>query len=277
MLNALNRAAALLRCLRFWLLAALMAHGAAFAMPETSGNYRLGSGDSIRILVFQNPEMTLETRVSEDGSISYPLVGKIEIGGLAIETAEKKIAKSLQDGGILRRPQVNIQLLQIRANKVTVLGHVNKPGAFPLETSSARLSQMLAEAGGVSPTGADQLIVTGDRDGKPFRREVDVSALYRDSQPEQDLVLAGGDSIYVPKAPVFYIYGEVNRPGDYRVSRDMTMRQALAAGGGLTLRGTERRLRVVRKNAHGVTEKLPVDLNDPVLPDDVVYVNESIF
>ncbi len=89
--------------------------------------------------------------------------------------------------------------------------------------------------------------------------------------------MSGGDTIYVPRAATFYIYGEVTRPGNYRVDRSMTMRQALAAGGGLTARGTERRLRVVRRNAQGVPEKTATDLNDLVRPDDVIYVNESLF
>jgi polysaccharide biosynthesis/export protein len=240
-------------------------------------NYRLATGDSIRIVVFQNPDMTLETRVSEDGTITYPLVGVISIGQLDIGVAEKKIAKALKDGGFLKDPQVNIQLLEIRGNKVAVLGQVNKAGAFPLQTMSTRVSQMLAEAGGQTTLGADRVIVSGTRDGKPFRREIDIDSLYRSQRPDDDVVLAGGDTIYVPRAPVFYIYGEVVKPGDYKVDRNMTMRQAIAAGGGLTLRGTERRLRVVRANAQGAKEKVSVDLDDPVQPGDVITVAESIF
>ncbi len=89
--------------------------------------------------------------------------------------------------------------------------------------------------------------------------------------------VAGGDTIYVPRASTFYIYGECHASGNYRLERSMTMRQALAAGGGLTSRGTERRLRVVRRNAQGVPEKISTDLNDLVAPDDVIYVNESLF
>ncbi len=240
-------------------------------------NYRLGAGDSIRISVFQNSDLTLETRVSEDGSINYPLVGKVMIGNLDIGLAEKKVAKALLDGGFLKNPQVSIQLLEVRGNKVAVLGQVNKPGSFPLVSTTIRLSQAIADAGGVTPTGDDRVILTGTRNGTPFRREIDIDSLYRDNRPDEDMLLVGGDSIYVPRAPMFYIYGEVTRPGHYRIERNMTMRQALAAAGGLTLRGSERRLRVVRENAQGVPEKLSTDLNDPVIPGDVVYVNESIF
>lgn len=267
-------------CILRWPLAMLFLLGlaaSALAATEVPDNYRLSSGDAIRVVVFQNPDLTLETRVSEDGSISYPLVGSVRIGGLDIGSAEKRIAKSLKDGGFLKQPQVNIQLLGIRGNKVSVLGQVNRPGAFPLETTGTRISQLLAEAGGLAAGGADQIILTGTRDGKPYRKEIDVDSIYRADRSDQDVVVSAGDTVYVPRAPMFYIYGEVQRPGNYRVDRNMTMRQALAAGGGLTLRGTERRLRVVRRNNAGVPEKTDAELNDLVRPDDVIYVNESIF
>lgn len=250
---------------------------AARADAVAPSNYQLGAGDSIRVTVFQNADMTVETRVSEDGSISYPLVGRIVIGGLEIGAAEKKIAAALKDGGFLKGPQINIQLIEIRGNKVSVLGQVNRAGSFPLQTTTTRVSQMLAEAGGVTATGDDRIVVTGTRAGTPFRREIDMDALYRNQRPDDDMVLGGGDTIYVPRAPMFFIYGEVSKPGSYRVERNMTMRQALAAGGGLTLRGTERRLKVVRQNAGGASSKISVELDDPVQPGDVVTVSESLF
>ncbi len=247
--------------------------GAFAADTVAPPNYRLASGDSIRVSLFQNPDMTLETRVSEDGSITYPLIGSIGIGDLEIGAAEKKLAKALKDGGFFKQPQVNIQLIEVRGNKVAVLGQVTRAGTFPLLTTT-RVSQMLAEAGGQTPIGADRIVLTGTREGKPFRREIDIDALYRDEKGDADVVLAGGDTIYVPRAPMFFIYGEVSRPGNYRIERKMTMRQAISAGGGLSLRGTERRLKVVHE---GSAEKIPVQLDDPVQPGDVVYVAESLF
>ena len=249
--------------------------GALAANAVAPPNYRLASGDSIRISLFQNPDMTLETRVSEDNTITYPLIGSVAIGGLELGAAEKKIATALKDGGFFKQPQVNIQLMEVRGNKVAVLGQVNKAGTFPLQTTT-RVSQMLAEAGGQTINGADRVVLTGTRDGQAFRREIDIDALYRE-KGEEDVVLAGGDTIYVPRAPMFYIYGEVLKPGNYKIDRNMTMRQAISAGGGLTLRGTERRLKVVRATPQGKSDKVAVELDEPVLPGDVVYVAESLF
>ena len=239
--------------------------------------YELGKGDTIRILVFQNPDLTVETRVTENGSISYPLVGSVNVGGLTIPAAERTIAKALSDGGFIQKPQVNIVLLQNRGNQVSVLGAVNRAGRFPLETFNTRVSEMLAIAGGIAPTGGDTVILTGLRDGKTFRREIDVPTMFLDSKLDNDVIVAGGDVIYVYRMPLFYIYGEVQRPGSSRIERGMTVRQALAQSGGPTVRGTERRLRLHRRSAGGSMEVLKPTLNDPVQPDDVLYVNESWF
>ena len=91
------------------------------------------------------------------------------------------------------------------------------------------------------------------------------------------MLLQGGDTIYVHRAPVFYIYGEAQRPGSYRIERGMTVMQALAQGGGPTARGSEKRLRLHRKQANGGIQQIEPQLTDPVLPNDVIYVKESIF
>ena len=249
---------------------------ATTVFAENNHDYPLGPGDVLRIQVFQNPDLTTETRVSETGLITYPLIGNVEVGGLPIAAAEKKIAAALKNGGFVRQPQVNIIVLQMRGNQVSVLGQVNRPGRFPLETVS-RVSDMLAMAGGATPTGDDSAIVIGLRDGKPFRQVIDIPGLYLGEKSDQDIILSGGDVIYVHRAPVFYIYGEAQRPGAYRIERGMTVMQALAQGGGHTVRGSEWRLRLHRKNADGVVEKLSPEMTDTVQPNDIIYVRESIF
>ena len=243
---------------------------------EENRDYPLGPGDVLRVQVFQNPDLTTETRVSESGVITYPLIGNIEVGGLPVTDAEKKIAAALKNGGFVRQPQVNIVVLQMRGNQVSVLGQVNRPGRFPLETVS-RVSDMLAMAGGATITGDDSAIVIGLRDGKPFRKVIDIPALYLNERSNEDIILTGGDIIYVHRAPVFYIYGEAQRPGAYRIERGMTIMQALAQGGGHTVRGSEWRLRLHRKNADGTVEKLSPEMTDTVQPNDIIYVRESIF
>lgn len=246
-------------------------------LAQTKSDYPLGAGDTIRIQVFQNPDLTIETRVSENGAITYPLIGSVDLGGLPIAAAEKRIADALQSGGFLQKPQVNISLQQIRGNQVSVLGQVARPGRFPLETANTRLSDMLASAGGASPGGDDIAIVTGVRAGQPFRKQIDIPSIFLAEKQQDDIVMQGGDTIYIHRAPVFYIYGETQRPGAFRIEREMTVMQALAQGGGPTARGSERRLRLHRKNANGSIQQIEPELTDLVLPNDVIYVKESIF
>lgn len=254
----------------------------AQSQPLAKADYPLGAGDAIQILVFQNPELTIETRVSENGSITYPLIGSIDLGGLSISAAEKKIAQALTSGGFLQKPQVNIVLLKILGNQVSVLGQVNRPGRFPLETTNTRLSDMLATAGGAissgtTPGGDDVAIVTGVRNGQTFRKKIDIASIFLTEKVQDDIVLQGGDIIYVHRAPVFYIYGEVQRAGSFRVERDMTVMQALAQGGGPTARGSEKRIRMHRKTASGTIVQMEPQLTDSIQANDVIYVKESIF
>lgn len=263
-----------------FLICAWMAAYSQFALAADSpvpDEYRLGAGDTVRIQVFQNPDLTLETRVSEGGVITYPLIGSVQVGGLTISAAEKKIAKGLRDGGFVQQPQVNISVLQVRGSQVSVLGLVSRAGRFPLETFNTRVTEVLAMAGGIAPNGADTVILVGIRNGKPFRKEIDVASLYLNNQPSEDIVVAGGDSIYVHRAPVFYVYGEVQRPGSFRVERAMTVQQALAQGGGLTQRGTESRMRLHRRSADGKVQEIKPSPHTLIMPDDVLYVGESLF
>lgn len=252
---------------------------ALFAMNASAQgtlDHPLGAGDALRIQVFQNPDLTIETQISENGTITYPLIGAVEIGGLSVAAAENKIAAALQDGGFILRPQVNITLVTLRSNQVSVLGQVGRPGRFPLETLT-RVGDMLAIAGGATANGDDFAVVIGLRNGKPFRKTIDIPAIYLHEQSEENIVLAGGDTLYVHRAPVFYIYGEAQRPGPHRIERGMTVMQALAQGGGPTTRGSEWFLRLHRKNAEGAVERSWPGMTDAVQPNDIIYVRESIF
>lgn len=240
-------------------------------------DYRLGAGDVIRINVFQNPDLSLETRVSESGVISFPLLGPVKIGGMAASQAEKVIADGLRNGNFVKQPQVSVLVVQVRGNQVSVLGQVNRPGRFPIEVADVHLTDMLANAGGISALGADVVTVVGTRNGQPFRAEIDLPTVFGAQGRAKDIALQNGDVIWVDRAPIVYIYGEVQRPGAMRIDRDMTVLQALAAGGGLTLRGTEKGIAVHRKGADGKVEVLKPTMDELVRPGDVVYVRESLF
>lgn len=249
---------------------------AVAATPE----YRLGAGDVIRIVVYQNPDLTLETRVSETGVVSFPLLGNVRIGGLGVSAAEKLIADGLKSGNFVKQPQVTLTLLQIKGNQASVLGQVNRPGRYPIETADMRMTDLLANAGGVATTGGDLLVLSGMRSGKPFRLEIDLPQVFgssADAGRANDVLIQNGDVLWVERAPMVYIYGEVQRPGPMRLERGMTLMQVLATGGGLNQRGTERGIRIHRKGADGKVQVIQAAMDDGVKDGDVVYVKESLF
>ena len=247
--------------------------GASVAPQE----YRLGAGDVIRVSVFQNPDLTLESRLTEAGVVSYPLLGSLRLGGLSVTAAEKLIADGLRTGNFVKSPQVTVVVMQVRGNQVSVLGQVNRPGRYPLELADTRLTDVLSMAGGTAPGGADLVIISGTREGKPFRLEVDLPAVFAAGGRDKDIVLLNGDAVWVDRQPVVYIYGEVQRPGPMRLERDFTLMQALATGGGLTARGTEKGIRVHRKAANGAVQVIESKMDDKLREGDVVFVRESLF
>jgi polysaccharide export outer membrane protein len=246
----------------------------AIAQPQ---EYLLGPGDIIRISVYKNPEMTNDVRVSEGGTIGFPLIGSVPVAGLTLPGAERKIAQMLKDGGFVLNPQVNILLTQAFGNQVSVIGQVNRPGRYPIEAAGGHLSGMLAAAGGIAGSGADVVIVTGTRNGQPFRREIDVVKMSSSGNTADDIALAGGDTLFVNRAPLFYIYGQVQRPGQFRLERDMTVMQALASGGGVTGKGSRRGIVLHRRDANGKVKEIDVSLDDDVRDEDVIYVKEALF
>jgi polysaccharide export outer membrane protein len=242
----------------------------------SAANVPLGPGDVLKITVFGQPDLTLETRVSEAGSISYPLVGEVKVGGLSSNEAEKKIADLLDKGGFVRQPQVNLMVTEMQSQQVSVLGQVNKPGRYPADGKRS-LTDMLALAGGVNPDAADTVVLTRTQNGKTTKEVIDLVELIRSGDPSKNRELVAGDSLFVERAPRFYIYGEVNKPGSYKLERDMMVLQALSTGGGLSPRGTERGVRVKRRDANGVLQMITVKHEDMLKPDDIVYVKESLF
>jgi polysaccharide export outer membrane protein len=251
------------------LLAGVLVAPCAVAAP-------LGAGDVVRISVYGSADLTLETRIAESGKLTYPLIGDVEVEGLEPPAAERKIAALLAGGGFLKRPQVNLLVVSMQSQQVSVLGNVMRPGRYPMEGRRSLLD-VLALAGGINPEGGDVAVIVRKRDGAPVKEEVNVPDMMRSADLSQNVQLGGGDVVYIERAPKFYIYGEVQRPGVYRLERNMTVVQALSTGGGLNQRGTERRMKIKRRDARGVLHEVAVRQDDILLPDDVIYVKESLF
>jgi polysaccharide biosynthesis/export protein len=272
-----------MRAIRFmlrWALSLVLAATAGAAVAQAApdlADYTLGTGDVVRIQVFQNNDLTTEGRVSETGQITFPLLGNLRVAGMTPGAVERMVAERLREGGYVQRAQVTMGILQFRSQQVSVLGSVNRPGRYPLETRGTRLTELLATAGGVTPNGSDTLILVRRQGDKVIRHEVDVPGLYLNQGSDRDLEVLGGDSIFVHRAPVYYVFGQVQRPGQYTVERAMNVRQALAKGGGFTMRARENSVVIRRTDASGSSTEVIAGLDDVVRPDDQIYVRESLF
>ncbi|QXP89423.1 polysaccharide export protein EpsE [Methylococcus capsulatus] len=240
-----------------------------------AGDYRLGPGDVVRISVFNYPELAIETRISQTGNITFPLTGPIAIGDLTAAEAEGRIAGKLRQGGYISDPHVTVVVSQFKAREVAVMGQVRNPGKYPIERQS-RVLDMLAAAGGVTTADAGDTATLLRANGEKL--VIDLNALF-EGRPGQNPEVAAGDTLFVPKAPQFYVYGEVQRPGAYRLQRGMTVSQAISAAGGLTPRGTDTWPApiVKRRDANGVEQETTVDGSYALQPDDVLYLRERWF
>ena len=229
------------------------------------GAEKLGVGDAVRVTVFQQPDLTTEARITERGTIAMPLIGEAKVTGMTAAEAAAKIAAELKSGKYLKNPQVSIVRTTLRSQQVSVLGLVARPGRYALDDTSSRLADVIAAAGGLTPEGSSTVTV------------IRGSARQQVSLLGKSFQLQGGDTIHVDRAPVFYIYGEVTRAGAYRLEPGLTVMQAISLGGGITPRGSDRRLKLRRAGADGKIVESDASLRDAVKADDVIYVKESLF
>jgi polysaccharide export outer membrane protein len=261
---------------QYWLwLLALLGLAALLAASPAWADYKLGPNDTLRIKVYDHEDMSGETRVSANGAIAFPLLGEVPVAGLNTAEVEARLAQLLSEQGYLRNPQISVSVLEYHSQEVAVLGFVRNPGRYAMDAETT-VADLIAMAGGVDILGADRAIVTRVAQGKPERQEVDLKSLLEDGEIPADSPAVAGDVIFVPRAPVFYIYGEVQKPGSYRLERRMTVAQALSVGGGVTPRGSESRV-VVQRKVGSEDREVEVELTDPLLRDDVVYVKERWF
>ncbi|WP_243395669.1 polysaccharide biosynthesis/export family protein [Sphingomonas oleivorans] len=238
------------------------------AHAQTDPGYILGPEDQIDIFVYGQPELTVKTRVKSDGAVTLPVIGSMRASGQTVQGLADGIATRLRSGGVVKQPVVNVEVAAYVSRSVTVLGALSVPGIYPLDRPQT-LSSMLARAGGVRSDGSDR--VTLRRAGEADIRSLEIASLASD--PKADVQLKPGDVLFVPQAEQFFIYGQVGAPGAYAISSRMTLRQALARGGGPTLAGTERRITLYRQGQRPAE----ADLEAAVRKGDVLFVRERIF
>ncbi len=267
------------------LLMSALALFAALPISTHGQEYAIGPGDLLRITVYDNPDLTTETRVSNDGKITFPLVGEIQVNGSTAFDLEKKISKLLADGYIVK-PQVSVFIEEYRSKKVSVLGEVAKPGLVVLRGAYS-LMEAISDAGGITPNAGDMLFIqrkinkaiSGKGDAvneEDITITVDLKKLFEEGDVTANVPVTEGDSIYVPRAAFVYVNGEVKNPGAYKITKGLTVLKAITLAGGFTPKAGERRTKVIRKSEKG-EDTIRAKMDDLVKPDDIVFVPESLF
>jgi polysaccharide export outer membrane protein len=238
---------------------------------------KIGISDAVHVQVFGRPELETTTYVSDDGTVSLPLVGAVRISGSSPAQASALIERAYRAGQYLVDPQVTVTLETFRSQQISVLGEVKTPGRYPIQSRTSILD-LLAEAGGVTELGADVIyLLRPDADGQVKRLPIDLKGLASGQGEMPNVLMQTGDSIFVPKADQFYVYGEVANPNMYRLEAGMTVVQAISRSGGITPRGSESRIEIKRRMPDGNYKTLDASLADVVEANDVIRVKERIF
>ena len=264
-----------MRKVRLWTLGlCVLTIGAAAASGARAAGRVLTTQDVVSIKVVNQPDMDTTTRVETDGTISFPYVGRIKAAGLSEDSLAHAIERRLAARQIVTEPHVLVEISNF-GTQASVQGQVGAPGVYTLDRPT-KLTQLLSRAGGVKDVGVGGTITVRRAHGA-IVKTFDSKEVQAGRGPGATLLIANNDEIYVDLAPFYYIYGYVGKPGEFPLTRPLTVQEAISIGGGLALLGTEWRIRIKRKAANGQTMEVPASLDDQVQAGDTIVVNERIF
>jgi polysaccharide export outer membrane protein len=221
------------------------------------GDYRLAPKDSIGVQVLGQEELTRTVRVSDAGSVTLPLLDEVPLAGLTLAEAEAKITAGLK-GRYLMNPRVTVRVVEYAGRQVSVVGAVGMPGAYPLKSNVTTVLEALAEARGVRENGDRVAYVMRGRprEGEQQPVVIDLDALLRTGDVRHNVVLEGGDTVFVPEANVYYVAGEVEKRGAFPLRRDTTVSKALAEAGGVTKFAATGDIKIIRTQPTGQKEEI---------------------
>ncbi len=241
-------------------------------------DYMVGEEDVLRIAVYDHPDLTTVARVSGEGIITLPLVGQVKVSGLSTSQISQKITDLLADGYIVD-PHVTVFVEEFKSRKTIIMGQVNKPGIYALSGNTTFL-ELLSKAGGLTKEAGDKAIIKR-KTVSPVRQEsiitIDLRKMLEEGDTSSDVRLMDNDNVYVAKAGVFYITGEVKKPDAYKCEEGTTVIKAATMAGGFTDKASQGRIKIIRKVAGKEKVMDKVEMDEPVLTDDIIVVPESFF
>jgi polysaccharide export outer membrane protein len=267
----------------------------ALSDGPTDSNYVVGARDVLLITSYDQSNMTGTYTVETDGTFTYPLLGRVHVGGLTLRDVEDLLKTELVSQGFFGNPQIAVAIEQYRSQNIYVVGEVRAPGAYPM-SGGMRLMEALALAGStLTDASGEVVIVHTPNRGRivtpvvtptsvTVRGAGDAADIVRVhlgnlelGGPFQNVRLQNGDTVFVLRAISVYVFGQARNPGAYPLRHpDTTVLQALALAGGVTDRGSTGRISVVR-SIDGEKQEFEVELTDYVLPQDTIVVPERFF
>jgi polysaccharide biosynthesis/export protein len=266
------------------------------AAADDQRHYIVGSQDVLAITVYGQPHLSGRFAVEADGTFTFPLIGRVTVTGLTLRLVEEEVQGRLARG-YLKDPQVSVAIEQYRSQQIFVMGEVRQPGSVPL-TGAMTLIEALARAGSVTDRAGPEVVIVrpvpgaaaqpaneapAGPAGEPGSEPPADSQVIRVSLPElhagrlsQNVALRTGDMVIVSRAETVVVFGQVKSPGEYAIRNGATVMHVLALAGGVTDRGSTRRIQIIRV-VRGTEITLSAGLQDPVQAGDTILVRERLF
>jgi polysaccharide export outer membrane protein len=252
-------------------------------LPADGRDYIVGPQDVLTITVYEEPQLTGRYTVNTDGTFAFPMIGRVTASGMSPREIEESLIKVLASG-YLKKPQLTVEVEQYRSQFITVSGEVRTPGKYPL-TGRMTVLEALIQAGSITPSASSEVQVlrpkadateSPDEGGASAEViKVNVTDL-QSGKLSNNVALRDGDTVFVPKAEPIFVTGQVRNPGAYPLPQEMTVLQVLSLAGGLTDRGSDRRIKLIRV-IDGKKKEMSVELTDIVQPGDTLVIPQRFF
>jgi polysaccharide biosynthesis/export protein len=253
---------------------------------QENPSYVVGPTDVLTIRVLGEPDLTNNYTVDSDGTITFPFLQRVPVGGRTMKEVEAMLTKLL-DGDYIRNPQISATVATYRSRSIFVLGEVKQPGRYTIEGQTTLL-EVIAQAGSFTATAGPSMNLLRYKDGiagvvagtpvspgDPRAAEVMKINLddLREGRLQANVILQDGDTLFVPQADLFYVTGFVRTPGQYPLRPNMSVQQAIADAGGLSERGSDRGIKILRR-VNGKDVEVDAKPTDLVRPNDTIKVRQ---
>ena len=248
------------------------------ASPVDNLDYLVGEGDVLKILVYDNPDLETTTRISGKGTISFPLIGETLIEGHNVYEVGQIISRKLAKGFIID-PQVSVFVQEFRSQKTVIMGEVKLPGLYELSGPTS-LMEVISTAGGLTVDAGDLVTIKRKNPSQPDSDQiisVNLRNLLEKKENVSNLIIIDGDSVFVPRAGVFYVTGQVNKPAAYKLEQGTSVIKAITMAGGFTELASQRKIQIIRKVDTEEVVLKKVSLHTQIMAEDVIVVPESFF